>query len=337
MSSVTKTFLNKCLSLSYLGDNWNNELAKSIVEAGRTISYVETLSPNKADKFHLSVRGGDKRLFMREFEKRVRFALDKLKLKGKRVKIAFDSTEDLTWCKSGFFNLRPLPYSQELSWQYLNVSIVEPYFLPLMSIPYRQVDSLDILAIDLLNYVKSLPIVVGLVLFDRGFYHAHLIDYLNGNRWPYLMLVPQRKRQLGYIEQTRNANKVFAFFNHMFNYKKYGSSWKTSTNIMVKIVDDKTAWCYATNLSPSLKLCKEYSIRWNIETGFRIHDEARIKSKSKILLIRFFYHLLGMLLVILWRIKDECRKGIVFKRFLKWLEYQFYPPSVKLVYPPPPL
>lgn len=87
-----------------MGENWNNDLIQSIIEAGRTISYVETLNPSKTDKFHLSIKWSDKGLFMREFEKVVRFAIAKLKLK--KVKIAFDTTEDQTWMKDNY-NLRP--------------------------------------------------------------------------------------------------------------------------------------------------------------------------------------------------------------------------------------
>ena len=315
-----------------MGENWNNNLMQSIIEAGRTISYVETLSPSKTDKFHLSIKGSDKRLFMREFEKVVRFAIAKLKLK--RVKIAFDTTEDLTWMKDNY-NLRPSAYDKHLpTWQYLNVSIVEPHFIPLMSIPYTMLNDLDSLVIDLLNYAKTLPITVDLVLFDRGFYHAHLIDYLEGrNRgysWPYLMLVPENQKVKEYIEQTDTFNS----FNHKFKYSKDKGTWKPSTIIIVFRIDEKTCWCYATNQRPSLLLIREYKKRWNIETGFRIHDEARIKSKSRYSLIRFFYHLLGMLLIILWRLQNRV-KYYVFKRYLKYIEYQFYPDYIKEVIPPP--
>ena len=336
MSNVIKTFSNKCLSLSYMGENWNNNLMQSIIEAGRTISYVETLNPSKTDKFHLSIKGSDKRLFMREFEGVVRFAIAKLKLK--KVKIAFDTTEDLTWMKDDY-NLRPSAYESHLpAWQYLNVSIVEPCFIPLMSIPYTMFDNLDNLVIDLLNYIKTLPIIVDLVLFDRGFYHAHLIDYLEGKKrgysWPYLMLVPKKEAQKDYIQQTRDSGLMFASYKHGFDYKKDKSSWHPSTTLMVKIVDEKTAWCYATNQKPSLLLVREYSKRWNIETGFRIHDEARIKSKSKNSLIRFFYHILGMLLIILWRLQNII-KYYVFKRYLKYVEYEFYPLEIKELLAPP--
>jgi len=331
MSSILKKFTNKCLSLSRLGDNWFNGLIQNIVEAGRTISYVETLS-NKADTFHLEIKHKDKKTFMREFEKVVRFSIAKLKLK--RVKIAFDTTEDLTWMKDNY-NLRPSAYDEHSpTWQYLSVSIVEPYFIPLMSIPYTMLDDLDNLVIDLLNYIKTLPITVDLLLFDRGFYHAHLIDYLEGKRrgysWPYLMLVPENKKVKEYIEQTDGFN----FFHHEFKYSKDKSKWKPSTTIIVLRIDEETYWCYAANQKPSLSLVMEYSKRWNIETGFRVHDEARIKSKSRHPLIRFFYHLLGMLLILLWRLQNKI-SYYVFKRYLKYVEYQFYPDYIKEVLQPP--
>jgi hypothetical protein len=315
-----------------MGDNWNNDLMQSIVEAGRTISYVETLNPRKADKFHLSIKESDKRWFMKEFEKIVRSALAKLKLK--RVKLAFDTTEDLTWMKNDY-NLRPSAYNDHLpAWQYLNVSIVEPYFFPLMSVPYTMFNDLDNLIIDLLNYIRTLPIIVDLIMFDRGFYHAHLIDYLNnvkgGKSWPYLILVPENQKVKEYVEQTGK----FESFSHKFKYLKSKSKWKPSTTIIVRRIDDKTCWCYATNQKPSLSLVTKYRKRWNIETGFRIHDEARIKSKSRNPLIRFFYHLLGMLLIVLWRLQNSVKR-YVFKRYLKFIEYQFYSQEIKELLAPP--
>jgi len=329
---ILRTFANKCLSLSYLGENWNNNLMQSVIEAGRTISYVETLNPDKTDKFHLSIKESDKKLFMHEFEKVVRFVIAKLKLK--KVKIAFDTTEDLTWIKEGQ-NLRPSAYDHSLlCWNYLNVSIVEPYFFPLMSIPYTMLTNLDDLVIDLLKYIKTLPITVELILFDRGFYHSHLIDYMNdkkgGEPWPYLILVPENKKVKEYIEQTDSFN----FFQHEFKYSKDKSCWKPSTTIIVRRIDEKTCWCYSTNQKPSLLLIREYSKRWNIETGFRVHDEIRIKSKSKNSFIRFFYHLLGMLLIILWRLQNQI-KYYIFKRYLKFVEYQFYPLEIKKLLAPP--
>src|SRR4030042_482551 len=251
--SILRKFIDKCLSLSRLGENWCNRLVQSIVEAARTISYVETYNPKQSDTLHLAIKRCDNKTFMHEFEDVVRFAIKRFRLK--RVKIVFDTTEDVTWTKYNF-NLRPSVYDKPLlCWNFLNVSIVEPMFLPLMSIPYRQIDSLDLLVIDLLKYIRTLPIIIELVLFDRGFFHAHLIDYLDnkkgGRPWPYLMLVPEREPQHDYIQQTRASGKLFEVYHHVFDYGKDKSTWHPSTAIMVKIVDEEVAWCYATNQRPS--------------------------------------------------------------------------------------
>jgi hypothetical protein len=124
------------------------------------------------------------------------------------------------------------------------------------------------------------------------------------------------------------------YFEHSIKYNKDSSEWKIKTTIIARCIDDKTCWCYATNQKPSLLLVREYSKRWNIETGFRIHDEARIKSKSKNYLIRFFYHLMGMLLIILWRLQNKI-EYYVFKRYLKFVEYQYYSKEIKRLMAPP--
>lgn len=57
-----------------------------------------------------------------------------------------------------------------------------------------------------------------------------------------------------------------------------------------------------------------YKNRWRIETGFRVQDEARIKSKSKEIRVGFFFFVYEQLLQLLWAVlyKD----GVSFKGFL---------------------
>jgi len=44
----------------------------------------------------------------------------------------------------------------------------------------------------------------------------------------------------------------------------------------------------------------EYKKRWRIETSFRVHDEARIKCKSKDMKIRYFLFLFEQMLQTIW-------------------------------------
>ena len=328
--AIIKNFINKCLSLARLGAEWLNKLVCGVVETARTESYVETINPSQTDTLHKEIKYNDKKVFMHKYESVVRWAIPELNLENRHVKIGIDVTEDLTWTEHGSWNTRPSTHKGQHhieSWQYLNVGIVEPFFLPLMSVPYRQVDDLDTLVIDLLKYIRTLPIIVDLVLFDRGFYHAYLIDYLEDHRggkaWPFLILAKKTDAVKDYIYQT----DMFDWFDHTMEHSRDKSTWHPQTTIVVWKPDPEVhpdvAWSFATNQEPTQKLLDTYPKRWGHETGFRVHDEARIKSKSSHPLIRFFYHLLSMVMIILWRIQSIRKQHVVFKRYLKSVEYKY--------------
>ena len=326
MSLITH-FIHKTLSVLRLGKGWFSRLIASLVEAGRTCSYVETVAPSQADTLHKEVKWSDARLLKREFEKAARRTL-KLFRFG-RVKVAIDCTEEPYWGKNGLHNTRARVHERsDESWQYVNLAIVEPRFVPLMSLPYRQTDNLDSLVIDLLEYLRTLPLNVELVLFDRGFYHWQIIDFLNncrgGKPLPYLIFVPKNKAMKEFIKQTKGN---LGAFTHQGSYGKKKSKWKPKTKIIICKATGKDGkpidWCFATNQKASLKLVRTYKKRWNIETGFRIQDEATIKSKSSHPLIRYFYHLISMILILMWRTQNHNNTHIVFKRFLKLIETSF--------------
>ena len=337
---IIRKFINKTLSLLRFGHEWLNNLTTSIIEAARTNSYVETTSPTQSDTLHKEIKNLDNKFLMKEYESFIRQSLKQLKLENQRVKIALDVTEDNTWIKKGIRNIRPSTHKGNHhvdTFQYLNVAIVEPFFLPLMSVPYTRLNNLTNLSIDLLKYAKSLPLKIDLVLFDRGFYIAHLIDYMEnrrgGNPTPYLIFAPKTKAVKKYIEQT----EFFETFHHIFDYDKDKSTWKPSTKMMIWKPDPEVypdvVWPFVTNQELDLKTIDSYPKRWGHETGFRVHDEAKIKSKSQYLIIRFFYHLLGMVMVVLWRVQSINDKHVIFKLFLKAAEAKY---AELVVCPNPP-
>ena len=328
---IIGNFVNKCLSLVRLGKKWFEKLISGIVEAARTISYVETVNPSQTDTLHKEIKKCNSRDMANAFGEEVKSILPKLHL-GK-VKLGVDVTEDLTWGKHEVANMRPSAYEHGIqSWQFLNICIVEPYYIPLLSLPYRQVDNLDDLVIELLEYVDTLGLNVERILFDRGFYHAYLINYLNNPRrqksWPYLIFIRRTKAVKSYIDQTQH----FDVFDHEFSQSKGKTKivvWKPDY-----VVNENVAWPFATNHQrPSIGLLDEYPIRWNQETGFRTHDEGKIKSKSNKMLVRYFYHLVGMLLIILWRLQNTNKNHTVFKRYLKYVEANI---KIDLPTRPPP-
>ena len=339
---IIKKFINKTLSLLRLGHEWLNRLTTSLIEAARTNSYIETTSPTQSDTVHKEIKNLDIKTLMREYEQFVRLSLKKLKLGNKGVKIGVDVTEDNTWITKGIGNTRPSTHKgnhHTRTFQYLNIAITEPFFFPLMSVPYTQLNDLTSLTIDLLKYLKTLPLKIDMVLFDRGFYIAHLIDYMENRRGgdpiPYLIFAKKTGPIKDYISQT----EMFDVFDHTFDYCKNKSGWKPSCKIIVWKPDPEVypevAWPFATNLGATQKLLDSYPKRWSHETGFRVADEVQIKSKSRFLIVRFFYHLLGMVMVILWRVQSILSSHVVFKAYMKAAEMKY---AELVAYPvPPPL
>ena len=88
---------------------------------------------------------------------------------------------------------------------------------------------------------------------------------------------------------------------------------ETTLAFLRKVVDSTNGkvfdWSFATN-QEQINLdyiVPTYKGRWRIETGFRVQDEARIKSKSKEIRVRFFFFIYEQLLQLLWAVlyKDE--------------------------------
>jgi len=304
-----------------------NKIISEIIEAARTISYVETVG-NKADTLHRHIKNTDERMLKKAFEFNTRKAIARMGLGN--VTLAIDSTKELYYGKNGKLNVRQIKYEKgtDEAFSYIVLSVVEPRPLPLMALPYKQGEDKTTLVKELLEYARSLSITIKTVLFDRGFYIGDLISYLSSEKIKYLIFVPQNEAMKKFIEQT---DKI-ASFDHIIKYKKHMSSWGANTRIVViksqffnrKInhIED-CYWCFATNLRQSLYLISRYKQRWQIETDFRVHDEARIKSKSNEPIIRYFYFLTSLILVGNWEVNRVLHPEVCFKRYLKFIQGKF--------------
>lgn len=338
--SMLTTFIDKSISLLHLGSKWISGLCADIFEASRTISYVETVGI-KADTLHKYISYTDERTLKRAYELQAREAIKKLRINY--VELAIDGKKDYYYGKNGSINVRQIKpeYGADEAWEFITLSVVYPIRIPLMSIPYKQGDDIATICIELLEYARSLPIRIGKVLFDRGFYIWHLIDYLeskkNGEPLPYIIFVPQNDAIKEFIAKTEGNLGVF---KHKGDYSKEKSTWKPSTTIVVCKNAGKNKegepydMVFATNLKPSWSLVFEYKKRWNIETGFRIMEEGKIKTKSNIPLVRFFYFLLRCLLTLLWVLNNLIRTPMRYKSYLRNVEYQL---REEIIYKPPPI
>jgi len=325
--SLIKTFIAKSISLFHLGNIWMSGLCADIFEAARTNSYIETIS-KKADTLHKYIRWSDILFLKRAYELQVRDFLPKLNIRN--VELAIDGKKDLYYGKNGGLNVRQIlhEHGADEVWEYIVISIIYPIKVPIMAHPYKTGDDIDKICIDLLEYARSLPITITKVLFDRGFYHGHLIDYLEsakaGKPLPYLIFVPKTDPIKRFILQTKGS---FGAFEHVMSYPREKSIWEAKTTIVIcknagtNEKGEPYDWAFATNLKPSFSLVKQYRKRWNIETGFRVMEEGKIKTKSNSPLIRLFYFLLRALLTLLWAINKVIRCLFTFKYYLRSVEH----------------
>jgi len=301
-----------------------DKIVDALIEAARTISYVETVS-NKADTLHRQIKNTDERTLKKAFEFNTRKAIARMGL-GK-VTLAIDTTKELYYGKNGKLNVRQIKYDKgtDEAFEYVVLSVVDPKPLPLIAVPYRQGEDLTSLCKELLEYARTLKLNIQCVLFDRGFYIGELIKYLSSVKLRYLIFVPQNSAMKRFIART---NKIKSF-EHTIKWNKNFSKWEILTKIVViksqyfnrkKNQWQNCYWCFTTNLKQSLYLISKYKQRWQIETDFRVHDEARIKSKSNEPIIRYFYFLTSLVLVADWQINRILYPMLCFKKYLKIIE-----------------
>ena len=318
--SLIKRFVEECIKTFAKLKVKVKNIVSPIIEAARTISYVETVS-NKADTLHRHIKQSSENDLKRSFEFNTKKAIGRMGLG--RCTLAVDPTAELYYGKNGKLNVRQKKFEKgtDEAFTYVVLSVVSPRPLPLMALPYKQGDDLTALVKELLNYARSLPIIIQLVLFDRGFYIGDLISYLSTERIKYLIFVPQNKAMKRFIAQT---DKI-ASFNHEIKYNKRKSWWKVQTRIVVikDLIKNDYYWCFAANLRQSLYLISKYKQRWQIETDFRVHDEGRIKSKSNELIVRYFYFLTSLILAADWEVNRLLHPEVCFKKYLKFVQEQF--------------
>jgi len=163
----------------------------------------------------------------------------------------------------------------------------------------------------LLESCKKAGLVIRTVLMDRGFYSADVLRELQEQEVFYLVFARRNALFNNMLESTQKSVMV----EHEIVLNKNKTKTKIPTNIaLVKNVQDYD-WVFATNLNlTGREIVKRYRIRWNIETDFRVQDEARIKSKSKRPEVRLFYFLISCLLLFVWNATQK--NQLSFKKFI---------------------
>ena len=283
-----------------------------LIKASSHESYIETLS-NKADSLNYHLKKGYLEIFDKEFSRFAGKFVQKQRLG--LVDIVVDVTEENFYGKSTGLFIHPWTKEKGImgKFRYLVAGIlfrnkILPFYVAILQRGEFKADMLG----NIVALCNKMHLQVRCMYLDRGFYAGEVIDELELKDMKYLIFA--RKSHL-FRCMLESVDKN-AIVKHEIKYKKNKSSHRAETNIaLVKDVDGYD-WCFATNLflRDARKYVRLYRGRWNIETMFRVHDEAKIKSKSIKSIVRLFYFMVSMLLVLLWNL--YAKQVYVFKRFL---------------------
>jgi hypothetical protein len=319
--SRTEAFLQK--SFQHLDSSIvlpKGKIAYHLFQCAKANSYIETLGEH-ADSLHSWIKQSYAEDFKQALEQEVRKALKQLPTQF--AQLAFDTTTEPFYGKTrNFYVFNTKNKSWKGEFHFLNVClIVRNRQIPLMALPIRVGEGNAPKTIELLEYCRSLFTKIRLAVFDRGFYIAQLIDYLESKKIRYLIYVPEKK---GAIQDYVLATEQLGKFKHTMNYKMKKSTWKPKTTIAVCKGIDDFAWIFATNIrfKTRVEYIWYYKKRWQIETNFRVQDEGRIKSKSAVSLVRYFYHLIGLLLHLLWIVHKNVAYYVPYKKYLDGIEHK---------------
>jgi len=290
--------------------NWFfNDFTNLLMEAAALNTYVETINstilPN-ADTLHRRIKSGDLEKIHNNFLLLNRNLLKKLR--KKRTILIIDTTYEPFYGSTKdewIHEYRPVNGCNGC-YKFLTASIlcgkqrlfVDAVPLSLFSIVENELDKI-------LKQVKK-KLKIEVILLDRGFYSCEIMRVIKQNKLKYLILGKKCRKIDKLIKETKICRRL--------RYKIYEGKSREFETPMI-IVRDKYDWVFVTNYNKIdlFRYIRIYKLRWNIETGFRVCDEARIKTKSLNILVRYFLFIVSVVLYNIWKVLDI---DIQFKRML---------------------
>lgn len=283
-----------------------------IIKAAESNTYVETVS-DKADCLHYHLDKNYVETLTKENTRYLKKTLRKTRLGA--VKIIADITEDDFYGEVDSLYIHPWTGKDgvEGKYRYLVAGIlfrnkILPFYVTILRNGCFTAGHLG----DIADLCNNFGLNVKTMLLDRGFYSGDIIDTLTIKDINYLVFVPKKKL---YQSMLAGAEKS-CVIEYAIHYTKSKSGHDAETMLaLVKDVLDYD-WIFASNIffRKAEKYVYLYKQRWNIETMFRVHDEARIKTKSKNPVIRLFYFIVGMFLLFIWNLFHKTK--VSFKRFV---------------------
>lgn len=306
-------FINKTFSIKQNAVWKGQDYAASLCDAARYVTYLETVNapdmPN-ADTLHYRIENDTtvKTLcenFLSLTKKQLR------KLRKRRAIVIIDYTYEPFFgiTLNRWIHLYKPAAGCRGCYKILAASIVvdeQRYFVYAKPIHVLADETAELEKV--LLHIKELGLRIKVVLIDRGLARSsENLALLNAMHVKYLGLYPKYKNIKKIIENMKRGT-----INRKFKVR--------SVETRLIIGKTKFMWVFATNLvyKEFLTYVRLYKKRWNIETGFRVHDETTIKTKSVDIRVRFFLFLIGLLLYNVWKLLG-CAAS--FKRFIiniKW-------------------
>ncbi len=288
------------------------EVKKPVLKASESNTYVETVS-NKADCLHYHLGKNYAEVLSKENS---RF-LKKI-IRGRRfgaVKIIVDITEEDFYGKVDSLFIHPWPGKDGVvgKFRYMVAGIlfrnkILPFYVSILRNGSFKAQFLG----EIVDLCRSMGLNIKIMMLDRGFYSGDIIDVFSLKDINYLIFVPKKMLFKCMLEGSSKSIVI----EHEIKYRQNKTTHRAETLIaLVKEIQDYD-WVFATNIffRRAEKYVYLYKQRWNIETMFRVHDEARIKTKSKNPVIRLFYFMVGMFLLLIWNLYEKT--SYTFKLFI---------------------
>ena len=297
------------------------ELIPSLLEASAYNTYIETVS-NKTDTLYLRCKESLISMMTYAYLNYIKGLSAKFKLNDKPIILAFDYTEEDFYGEVQGFDIHGWTGKDAITgkFKFLTCSIVSddiPEKIPLISIPIRIGHYKSSVILHCLSLIKEYIGEIKLILFDRGFYDNDLMFELTKWNYPYLIFVRKLEEYKKLFEELEDKKTIFV---HNYTVSKNNNEGENYLAFLKQIYDSRSDknydWIFATNVEKVAlsNLLETYKKRWRIETQFRVHDEAKIKCKSKDMKVRYFLFMYEQMLQTIWICfyKDQ----VPFKKFL---------------------
>lgn len=304
-------FIDESLGIDRTTNNLNGfDFIAPLIETSAYNSYLENIS-NKTDTIHSRIKDSLMSMMEQAYLSYIKGISNKFKLNEKEVILAFDYTGEDFYGDVQGFDIHGWTGKNGITgkFKFITCSIVSddiPEKIPLISLPIMLGHYKSDVILRCLSLIKDYIGEIKLILFDRGFYDKDLMYELEKSKYPYLIFVPQHKdkKEILYPMKIGEQVAIYNDFKVNKNQSKYAGE-----NILIflkQIYDPRSEknydWVFATNIEEVLleNLVITYKKRWRIETQFRVQDEARVRSKSTEMKVRFFFFLFQQMLQVQW-------------------------------------